>query len=145
MQAMDRPRVFLRIIGSHEVFTSGNQRQFGRGIDAHGAAKRIAHLSFSTYTGGMKLDTFALERFQSIWENRVTWNASESGVHPLRVADLVDTTTLRDALLDHELVSPQTNGTSELRDLIAAMYPGASRDHVQVTNGGSEANCLVMM
>ena len=93
----------------------------------------------------MKLDTFALERFQSIWENRVTWNASESGVHPLRVADLVDTTMLRDALMDHELGYPQTNGTGELRDLIAAIYPGATRDHVQVTNGGSEANCLVMM
>ena len=93
----------------------------------------------------MKLETFALERFQSIWENRVTWNVSESGVHPLRVADLVDTTTLRDALMDHELGYPQTNGTGELRDLIAAIYPGATREQVQVTNGGSEANCVVMM
>ena len=33
----------------------------------------------------MRLETFALERFQSIWENRVAWNVSESGVHPLRV------------------------------------------------------------
>ena len=92
----------------------------------------------------MKLETFALERFQSLWENRVTWNVSESGVHPLRVADLVDTTPLRDALMDHELGYPQTNGTGELRDLIAAMYPGATRDHVQVTNGGSEANFILM-
>jgi len=93
----------------------------------------------------MRLETFALERFQSIWENRVTWNVSESGVHPLRVSDLVDTTTLRDALMEHELGYPQTNGTGELRDLIAALYPGATREHVQVTNGGSEANCLLMM
>src|SRR5262249_12686375 len=34
----------------------------------------------------------------------------------------------------------QSNGTEELRDLIAAFYPGASRDNVLVTNGGSEAN-----
>jgi aspartate/methionine/tyrosine aminotransferase len=96
------------------------------------------------YTGGMKLETFALERFQSVWENRVTWNVSESGVHPLRVADLVDTTALRDGLMEHELGYPQTNGTGELRDLIAAIYPGATREHVQVTNGGSEANFVVM-
>ena len=37
----------------------------------------------------MKLETFALERFQSVWENRVAWNISESGVHPLRVSELV--------------------------------------------------------
>ena len=36
----------------------------------------------------MRLETFALERFQSIWENRVAWNVSESGVHPLRVSEL---------------------------------------------------------
>ena len=36
----------------------------------------------------MKLEPFALERLQSIWENRVAWNVSESGVHPLRVGSL---------------------------------------------------------
>ena len=33
----------------------------------------------------MKLETFAMERLQSIWEHNVAWNLSESGVHPLRV------------------------------------------------------------
>jgi aspartate/methionine/tyrosine aminotransferase len=93
----------------------------------------------------MKLETFALERFQSIWENRVAWNVSESGVHPLRVSELADTPALREALLEQELGYPQTNGTIELRDSIAAIYPGATRDHVQVTNGGSEANCILLM
>src|SRR5918993_4053651 len=93
----------------------------------------------------MKLETFALERFQSIWENRVAWNLSESGVHPLRVSELVDTTAHHDALLQLELGYPQTNGTIELRELIAGIYPGATRDHVQVTNGGSEANCILLM
>ena len=93
----------------------------------------------------MKLETFALERFQSIWENRVAWNVSESGVHPLRVSELADTPALRDALLEQELGYPQTNGTIELRELIAAIYPGATRDHVEVTNGGSEANCILLM
>jgi aspartate/methionine/tyrosine aminotransferase len=93
----------------------------------------------------MRLEPFTLERFQSIWENRVAWNVSESGVHPLRVADLIDTPELHDALLVQELGYPQTNGTVALRELIAAIYPGATADHVQVTNGGSEANCIVLM
>ena len=93
----------------------------------------------------MRIEPFALERFQSIWENRVAWNVSESGVHPLRVTDLVDTAALRDAVLQQELGYPQTNGTIELRETIAAMYPGASVSHVQVTNGGSEANCVLLM
>ena len=93
----------------------------------------------------MRIDSFALERFQSIWENRVAWNVSESGVHPLRVTDLVDTPELHEAMLQQSLGYPQTNGTIELRELIAAMYPGASAAHVQVTNGGSEANCVLLM
>jgi hypothetical protein len=93
----------------------------------------------------MRLETFALERFQSIWENRVAWNVSESGVHPLRVSELLDTPGLHDALLEQELGYPQTNGTIQLRETIAAMYPGAAADHVQVTSGGSEANCILLM
>jgi aspartate/methionine/tyrosine aminotransferase len=93
----------------------------------------------------MKLEPFALERHQSIWENRVAWNVSESGVQPLRVMELADTDALRDALLAQELGYPQTNGTIALRGAIAALYEGATLDHVQVTNGGSEANCIVLM
>jgi aspartate/methionine/tyrosine aminotransferase len=93
----------------------------------------------------MRIAPFALERFQSIWENQVAWNVSESGVHPLRVAELVDSPALHDALLEQDLGYPQTNGTVALRDAVAAMYPGATANHVQVTNGGSEANCIVLM
>jgi aspartate/methionine/tyrosine aminotransferase len=93
----------------------------------------------------MRLETFALERVQSIWENHVAWNVSESGVHPLRVAELINTPALHDALLEQELGYPQTNGTVALREIIAAMYPGATPDHIQVTNGGSEANCILLM
>ena len=72
----------------------------------------------------MRLETFALERFQSIWENRVAWNVSESGVQPLRVSELVDTTALHDALLEQELGYPQTNGTIALREAIAGAVSG---------------------
>jgi aspartate/methionine/tyrosine aminotransferase len=93
----------------------------------------------------VKLETFALERAQSIWENRVAWNLSESGVHPLKVKEVANTAAHMDGLLELELGYPQTNGTIELRNLIAAIYPDATRDHVQVTNGGSEANCILLM
>ena len=43
-----------------------------------------------------------------------------------------------------ELGYTQTNGTPELRQAIASMYPGASADHIEVTNGGSEANCIAL-
>jgi aspartate/methionine/tyrosine aminotransferase len=93
----------------------------------------------------MRIETFALERLQSTWENRVAWNVSESGVRPLRVMELADTDALRGAVLGQELGYPQTNGTIALRGAIAALYAGATLDHVQVTNGGSEANCVVLM
>lgn len=92
----------------------------------------------------MRLEPFAMERLQSTWENRVAWNLSESGVHPLRLEELVDTQDDRLALFDQELGYTQTNGTVGLRDAIAAMYPGATAEHVQVTNGGAEANCIVL-
>jgi aspartate/methionine/tyrosine aminotransferase len=92
----------------------------------------------------MKLEPFAMERLQSTWENRVAWNLSESGVHPLRVEELADTQEDRLAVFGQELGYPQTNGTVGLREAIAAMYPGATSEHVQVTNGGAEANCIVL-
>jgi aspartate/methionine/tyrosine aminotransferase len=93
----------------------------------------------------MNFEIFAMERLQSTWENRVAWNISESGVHPLRIEELAESAEDRAAVLAEHLGYPQTNGTAELRNLIAAMYPGATLDHVEVTNGGSEANCVAMM
>ena len=92
----------------------------------------------------MRLEQFAMERMQSTWENRVEINLSESGVHPLRVEELCDTTELRELLLGQELVYIQSNGTVELRRKVAAMYPGATEDHVEITNGGSEANYITV-
>jgi aspartate/methionine/tyrosine aminotransferase len=92
----------------------------------------------------MKLEAFAMERLQSTWENRVAWNVSESGVHPLRVEEVAETDDERHAVLAQSLGYPQTNGSIDLRLAIAQMYPGATADHVLVTNGGSEANCIAL-
>ena len=84
----------------------------------------------------MRLEPFAIERLQSIWEHRVAWNLAESGVHPLRVEELAESPEDRLALLQQPLVYTQTNGTLELRSAIASMYSGASPAHIQVTTGG---------
>lgn len=91
----------------------------------------------------MRIVPFELERFQSEWEHRVRYNLSESGVRPLSVRQLVGDDDALAALLDAPLVYTQTNGTPGLRAAIAEAYPGATADHVQVTNGGSEANFVV--
>jgi hypothetical protein len=91
----------------------------------------------------MKLDLFAMERMQSTYENEVEFNLSESGVHPLTVRELLDDPAEWDGVLDQALVYTQSNGTRALRERIAALYAGATPDHVHVTNGGSEANYVV--
>lgn len=91
----------------------------------------------------MKIVPFEMERMQSTWENRVEFNLSESGVHPMRVADLFDTEAERQDFLQQEICYTQSNGTIDLRERISALYPGSTIDHVEVTNGGSEANFVV--
>ena len=90
----------------------------------------------------MKLEQFAMERMQSTYENLVEFNLSESGVRPLTPRELVEDPAGLDGLLDQPLVYTQSNGTIELRRLIAEMYPGAGVEHIEVTNGGSEANFI---
>jgi len=91
----------------------------------------------------MKLEPFNLERIQSEWEHRVEFNLSESGVEPLRISELLDTSNLKEQFLETQLGYSQTNGTVPLRQAIAQHYPGIGVDNIIVTNGGAEANYLV--
>jgi hypothetical protein len=79
------------------------------------------------YIPVMKLEQFAMERMQSTYENQVAFNLSESGVQPLLLDELIDDSDARDALLREPLRYTQSNGTPELRAVIAAQYPGALR------------------
>ena len=90
----------------------------------------------------MKLEQFAMERMQSTYENLVEFNLSESGVRPLTPRELIEDSAGLEGLLDQPLVYTQSNGTIDLRRAIATMYPGAGIDHIEVTNGGSEANFI---
>jgi len=94
----------------------------------------------------MPFVTFDLERWQSTWENRVRYNLSESGVHPLSVRELLALAqSAADPLLDVRLGYSQSNGTDALRERIAALYPGATPDQVLVTNGSAEANYVAAL
>lgn len=92
----------------------------------------------------MRVEQFAMERWQSTYEHAVDYNLSESGVHPLTPRDLLGDTAALDALLDQPLSYTQSNGTPELRAAVAALYPGATDAHVEITNGGSEANYITI-
>lgn len=86
----------------------------------------------------MKLQPFEMERWQSIWENQVEYNLSESGVHPLKLSELLESDD--EEFLSQPLGYIQTNGTEELRETISTLYAGARSEDVLVTNGSSEAN-----
>src|SRR5690242_13393767 len=88
----------------------------------------------------MKIKPFTLERWQSIWENQVGLNLSESGVHPLTVEELVDDPDEMMRMLTQPLGYSQTNGTEPLRARVAELYPGAKAQNVLMTSGCSEAN-----
>ena len=162
MDAVDRPLVFIRVSGPHEKLTARYPGQIGQ---------RCLHLSLGdgqysslpdTYfpakaksvqppgsaksetSAAMKLEPFEMERWQSTYEHQVEFNLSESGVQPLTLAELIDDPAAQAALLTESLRYTQTNGTVPLREAIATLYPGATADHVLVTNGGAEANFLAM-
>ncbi len=88
----------------------------------------------------VKLETFEMERWQSTYEYVVEYDLAESGVHPLRLRELLGSDEAVRTFLDSPLGYPQSEGTPELRSTIAALYKGATPDHVLVTNGSSEAN-----
>ena len=87
----------------------------------------------------MRIDLFRMERTQCLYENEVDFNLSESGVLPLRVEEILQGAQDSAAFLSLGLKYPESDGSEELREHIASWY-GATRDHVLVTNGGSEAN-----
>jgi aspartate/methionine/tyrosine aminotransferase len=68
---------------------------------------------------------FEMERWQSLHENRVPYNLSESGVHPLTLRELLELAG-GDDVLDTGIGYGQSNGSDELRARIAALYGTAT-------------------
>ena len=74
----------------------------------------------------MKIEEFALERIQSLHENEVELNLSDSGVHPYDLRTLL-TMEERESLLDIELGYGHTHGSPLLREAIAGLMRIAAR------------------
>ena len=93
----------------------------------------------------MKMEPFEMERMQSTWENLVDYDMSESGVRPLTLRELGAMGFDIERALDMPLGYSQSNGTIELREKLAVLYPGSKLDQIEVTNGTSEANYLLAL
>lgn len=91
----------------------------------------------------MNIEEFELERVQSIYENVVEYNLTESGFHPFSLQEILTKEQIA-SLLSLRLSYGQTNGSPELRDRISSYYPKADRDNVLATNGSAEANFLAI-
>jgi aspartate/methionine/tyrosine aminotransferase len=91
----------------------------------------------------MHIEDFLLERYQSIYENQVDYNLTESGIHPYSMAELL-TAEEMDGLCHTRLGYGQTNGQEELRLAISRLYNQAAPENVLVTNGSAEANFITL-
>ena len=108
---------------------------------------QIATAVFESYLekNQMKFEQFELERNQSLFENEVDFNLSESGVHPLKLSEIL-TEEEQKEILHTELFYGYTNGTPELRQRVADIYGNQfSKENVLITSGSAEANFLSVM
>ncbi len=92
----------------------------------------------------VQFDTFLMERNQTLFENGVEINLTESGVHPCTIEEIMPADAAQ-ALLRLPLGYGWTDGRPDLRSAIASWYPGASASNVLVTNGSSEATMIALM
>jgi len=80
-------------------------------------------------------------------ELHVAYDIAESGIHPLRLADLLawegEADASLDVLLDLRLGYSEARGSAALRSAIAATYLGCDAEDVLVTTGAIEANYLL--
>lgn len=91
------------------------------------------------------IPVFEMERMQSTWENLVEFDMSESGVRPVTLRELAEMGLDLDVMMNMPLGYSQSNGTVALREELTLQYPGATIDHLEVTNGTSEANYLLAL
>src|SRR5262249_47276251 len=124
--------------------TCGCRRRHG--LRFHWAwRRRPVHRRILLGESRLKIPLFEMERMQSTWENVVEMDMSESGVRPVSLRELAEMGLDLDAILDMPLGYSQSNGTIPLRQELTRQYAGATVDHLEVTNGTSEANYLLAL
>ena len=82
----------------------------------------------------MRIDTFEMERMQSLHWHRVDFDLSESGVSPLTIAELLGDSVDTGDFLSTKLGYPLSEGSALAREQISLWYPGASEDNVTIVN-----------
>ena len=86
---------------------------------------------------------FEMERLQSLYENEVKYNLSDSGNHPLSMNDLMSEEEIK-RILEMEIYYGYTTGDPSLLSAIASWYPDKiTSSNILVTNGSAEANFLI--
>lgn len=84
---------------------------------------------------------FEQEVMASQNEKEVDFNLSESGVHPIKLRELlIDNPEYFESMLETEIDYTHANGSPELRENIAALYSDCTPDNILVTVGAIEAN-----
>jgi aspartate/methionine/tyrosine aminotransferase len=98
---------------------------------------------------GISLEPFALERWMTTYETRVSHDIAESGIQPLAVDDLLafesdaDRARIVAELLAMPLGYSEARGSEALRSALAATYQDVSPEAILVTTGAIEANFLL--
>jgi aspartate/methionine/tyrosine aminotransferase len=89
----------------------------------------------------VKFPRFDMERMQSVWEHKVKYDLSESGVEALRLEEIT-----RDPkeFMKTRLGYAEGVGREATRTLVAGIHPGHDADDVMLTTGTSEANFLAL-
>ena len=90
----------------------------------------------------MKFPAFEMERMQSVWEHKVKYDLSESGVEPLTLEEAA-----RDVkeLLKVRLGYAEGVGLESTRAHVAEFHWKSAAENVVITTGTSEANFLAML
>lgn len=85
---------------------------------------------------------FEMERFQSIYENEVDFNLSDSGNHPMSINDLLDKDEI-EKFLSMEIYYGYTQGDPRLLEVTKDWYPNTNESNILLTNGSAEANFIM--
>jgi len=85
---------------------------------------------------------FEMERFQSLYENEVKYNLSDSGNHPMSINQLFNEEEVK-ALLDMEIFYGYSKGDPRLCEAVSMWYPEKTSDNILITNGSAEANFVM--
>ena len=104
-----------RIMGGGLTFPNCQRHLFPGRISVEPYRVTLAVPVPSRRTEPVKYTPFRMERWQSTYEHRVGINLSESGVHPMTVAELLALAGMDEGVDEIRLGYGQSNGSDELR------------------------------